>query len=193
MKIGIDVSQLAYSNTGVANYLSCLVKTLFTIDEKNEYILFFSSLRRRIQNSILQIAGQNYLPADTTHQALQAGNSKVKIKTFKFPPALLDLLWNRLHIFPIEWFIGDVDVFISSDWTQPPTKKAKRATILYDLIVYKYPNETDKKIVDTQKRRLAWVKKECDAVFCISESTKKDAKELLGIDERKLHVLYPGV
>src|SRR3989338_4918827 len=111
-----------------------------------------------------------------------------KSKTFKIPPILLDALWNRLHIVPIEWFIGDVDVFISSDWTQPPTKKAKKATILYDLIVHKYPNETDKKIVDTQRRRLTWVKKECDVVFCISESTKKDAMEILGIEKRKLKV-----
>ena len=48
---------------------------------------------------------------------------------------------------PIENFIGPVDIFITSDWTEPPTKKAKKATILYDLIVYKYPDETHKKIV----------------------------------------------
>src|SRR3989338_8991629 len=173
MKIGIDVSQLVYSNTGVANYLENLVQCLLKVDKENEYILFFSGLRRKVQKS--KFKSQNY-------------NSKLKIKTFKIPPILLDTLWNRLHIVPIEWFIGDVDVFISSDWTQPPTKKAKKATILYDLIVHKYPNETDKKIVDTQRRRLTWVKKECDVVFCISESTKKDAMEILGIEKRKLKV-----
>ena len=178
MKIGIDVSQLVYSNTGVANYLENLVQCLLKVDKENEYILFFSGLRRTIQKS--KFKSQNY-------------NSKLKIKTFKIPPILLDTLWNRLHIVPIEWFIGDVDVFISSDWTQPPTKKAKKATILYDLIVHKYPNETDKKIVDTQRRRLTWVKKECDVVFCISESTKKDAMEILGIEKRKLKVIYPGI
>ena len=94
---------------------------------------------------------------------------------------------------PIEWLIGEVDVFISSDWTQPPTVKAKKATILYDLIVYKNPQETAKVIVDTQKRRLEWVKKECDVVLCISEATKKDAMEILGIEEKRLKVIYPGV
>src|SRR5437868_3731416 len=103
MKIGIDISQTAYEGTGVANYIQSLVDSLLMIDRTNEYVLFYSSLR--IQNSKFKI--QNY-------------NAKVKIKSFRIPPTLLDLLWNRLHILPIETFIGDVDVFVSSDWTQPP-------------------------------------------------------------------------
>jgi len=94
---------------------------------------------------------------------------------------------------PIENLIGDVDVFITSDWTEPPTKRAKKMTILYDLIVYKYPQETADKIVATQKRKLAWVKKESDMILCISEATKKDASEILGINEKQLEVIYPGV
>ncbi|MBU4016388.1 glycosyltransferase [Patescibacteria group bacterium] len=178
MVIGIDISQMAYENTGVANYLFNLVKELLNSDHKNEYVLFYSSFRRPIQNS--KFKTQNY-------------SSKVKIKSYRLPPSLLNLLWNKLHIAPIEWFIGDVDIFISSDWTEPPAINAKKATILYDLIVYKYPKETDSKIIATQKRKLNWVKKECDIVFCISESTKKDAMEILGIEEKKLRVIYPGI
>ena len=106
---------------------------------------------------------------------------------------MLDILWNRLHILPIEWFIGDVDVFITSDWTEPPAGKAKKATILYDLTIYKFPKETARKIVETQKRKLEWVKKESDIIFCISEATKKDAMEILGIEEDRLRMIRPGI
>lgn len=190
MKIGIDISQLAYENTGVANYLAQLVENLLKIDHKNQYVLFYSSLRRNFNSS---------------HFSFQS-NPNVLIRQFKFPPALLDLLWNKLHVMPIEDLIGDVDVFLSSDWVQPPTRRAKKATILYDLIVYKYPQESHAKtrfqfknmilsanIVSSQKRRLNWVKKECDKIFCISEATRKDAKEILGIDDTRLEVAYPGV
>lgn len=179
MKIGIDISQLAYENTGVANYLENLFKNIIKIDSKNEYVLFFSSLRKRIPSFVKTSAGKQ-IP-------------NVKIKTFKFPLTLLDLLWNRLHIAPIEWLIGDVDIFITSDWIEPPTRKAKKATILYDLAVYEYPEETDRKIVQTQRRKIEWVKKESDIIFCISESTKKDAMEILKIPESKLKVIYPGI
>lgn len=186
MRIGIDISQLTHEKTGVAEYLSNLILNLVKIDKENEYVLFFSSMRRKfpISNFTLGLnSGRRQFPI----------KNNVKIKSFKFPPFLLDLIWNKLHILPIEWLIGDVDIFISSDWTQPPTTKAKKATILYDLIIYKHPEETDKKIIDVQKRKLLWVKKECDLIFCISESTKKDAQEILGIDENKLKVIYPGV
>ncbi len=200
MRIGIDISQLAYPNTGVANYLKNLVEQLLMEDRENEYILFFSSLRGQLPSSKIW----------TTSPYLRVQEEKIRaksvtIKQFKIPPTILDILWNTLHIFPIEKFIGDVDIFISSDWTQPPSS-SKKATILYDLIVYKFPEETHNtwnfsfknllikpNIVAAQKRRLKWVKKECDKIFCISEATKKDVKNLLNLPEEKLAVIYPGI
>jgi hypothetical protein len=176
MKIGIDISQLAYPETGVANYLQNLVQNLIQIDKKNEYILFFSSLRGKLRSENLKLKD----------------NPNVQIKTFKIPPTLLDLIWNRLHILPIENLIGPVDVFVTSDWTEPPVKKAKKVTILYDLIVYKHPKETAEKIVNVQKRKLQWVKKESQRILCISEVTRKDAEEVLGVPQSRLAVIYPG-
>jgi len=176
MKIGIDISQLAYEKTGVANLLRGFVKGLLAVDNQNEYVLFFSSLRREINDREFTTTG-----------------TKVSLKKFRFPPTLLDILWNKLHVLPIEALIGDVDIFISSDWTEPPTRRAKKATILYDLVVYKAPHETATKIVETQKRKLHWTKKECDVILCISESTKRDAMEILGIAQDRLKVAYPGI
>lgn len=176
MKIGIDVSQLAYSNTGVANYLENLVAALIK-NEDNEFVLFFSSLRRSIPPSVNEFVKK----------------PNVNVKTFKLPPAVLNIIWNKLHKFPIELFVGNVDWFITSDWTEPPTRKARKATILYDLIVYKYPKETAGKIVEVQKNKLFWVKKESDLIFCISDSTKNDAREILGIEDDHLKVIYPGL
>lgn len=189
MRIGIDISQTAYQGTGVANYLTHLVKHLVAVDRENEYVLFFSSLRGNPDQEFI----------DTIR------SSRVTVKSFKFPPLLLDFLWNRLHVVPVERFIGDVDVFISSDWTQPPLQKAKGVSILYDLIVYKYPEESHNQtqfslknlnikvnIVAAQKRRLQWMKEECSKILCISEATKEDAKKILGIEEGRLAVIYPG-
>lgn len=189
MRIGIDISQLAFQGTGVAVYLQNLIAQMIKQDKTNQYILFYSSLRRNFQSSIFNLQS----------------NNNVTIKQFKLPPTLLDILWNRLHILPIEWFIGPLDVFISSDWTQPPSK-SKKITILYDLIVYKYPEETHNQtsfsfknllispnIVASQRKRLAWVKKEVDKILCISASTKKDAMEILGLPEEKFSVVYPGI
>jgi hypothetical protein len=189
MKIGIDVSQLAYPQTGVANYLENLIQNLIEIDKQNEYVLFFSSLRKDLGFKIQDLGKR----------------PNITIKKFRIPPTILDIIWNKLHILPIESLIGDVDIFVTSDWTEPPTKKAKKVTILYDLMVYKYPEESHHQtkfnplkliispnIVEVQKRKLSWVKKESQRILCISESTKKDAGDILGIDKEKLTVIYPG-
>jgi len=175
MRVGIDISQLAYPETGVANFLENLVMNLVKEGKENEYVLFFSSLRKNIPHQISHIKYPN-----------------VCIRNFKLPPLFLDLLWNKLHIVPIEWFIGPIDVFISSDWLQPPTN-ARKITILYDLVVYKYPEETAKKIIEVHKRKLKWVKKEVDKIICISISTKKDAMKILNIPEDRFSVIYPGL
>lgn len=190
MIIGIDISQLAHNNTGVAGYLEHLLVELVK-NEEHEFVLFFSSLR---------------MPVPSAVRNLLKDRKNVRLKTFKFPPTVLNYLWNVLHIVPVETLIGPVDVFITSDWTEPPVKKARKGTILYDLIVYKYPGETHNRtrfsmrdlilkqnIVKIQKNKLKWVKKESDFVLCISRSTKKDAEEILGISSDKLKVIYPGL
>jgi len=177
MRIGIDISQTAYGQTGVSNYLLSLVSELAK-QTGNELVLFFSSLRREVPNEILSLAKDN---------------KRVTIKRFRYPPSVLNLMWNRLHIMPVDRLIGEVDFFITSDWTEPPLASGKKATILYDLIVYKYPKETAKSIIEVQKKKLSWVKKESDVVFCISESTKNDAQDILSIPEKKLRVIYPGI
>lgn len=190
MRIGIDISQTAYENAGVGNYLANLVANMLLEDNKNDYILFFSSLRRRPSNRVIKALRKN---------------PRAQLKMFKIPPTILNIMWNQLHIVPIETFIGKVDFFISSDWAEPPSR-AKKGTIIYDLIVYKYPEETHNEtevrfgtfnispnIVSVQKRKLDWVKKESDVIFAISESTRNDAVDILDLDPKKIKVLYPGL
>ncbi|MFZ5366153.1 MAG: glycosyltransferase family 4 protein [Patescibacteria group bacterium] len=176
MKIGIDISQLAFPGTGVASYTENLVENLLKLDRGNEYVLFFSSLRAKIQNSKLKIKNDNS-----------------KFKIFKFPPLLLEFLWNRLHLVPIETFTGKLDIFHSSDWLEPPARCPKVTTI-HDLAIFKYPETFVPRgghdIVSNLKRKLEWVKKESKLIIAVSESTKKDIVEILGIPEERIRVIY---
>lgn len=177
MRIGIDISQIVYEGTGVGNYVREMVKALLTIDHQNEYVLFGSSLRKR------QKLEQYY---ETVK------NPKVTLCVMSIPPILLDFLWNRLHIIPIEWLIGPLDIFWSSDWTQPPLTHAKGITTVHDVSFLRYPETFAKAILDVQKRRLVWVKRECKVIYCDSEATKQDVMSLVGIARNKLNVIYPG-
>ena len=168
MKIAIDISQVVYG-TGVAVYTKNLVENLLKIDKENEYLLFGGTFRRKgdIQ-SIFPTA-----------------------KVLPIPPTLADFLWNRLHILPIEKLIGEVDVFHSSDWSQPPTK-AFRVTTIHDLAPLLYPSlfpkDIIRNIIQVHRRRLSWVKTEVDRIISPSVATKNDLVKL-GLDGNKVRVI----
>ncbi|KKR31914.1 MAG: Glycosyl transferase group 1 [Candidatus Gottesmanbacteria bacterium GW2011_GWC2_39_8] len=172
MKIGIDISQSAYTATGVGQYTINLVKSLLEQDNENEYKLFFSSLRRSVPEQLTEF-------------------SKL-IKRYRLPPRVLEVFWNRLHVLPIEKLIGEVDVFHSSDWLEPPGRVVKVTTV-HDLVAYRYPETLHARIVSMQKRKLHFAKKETKLFIADSISTKKDMVEILGIDEKRIRVIYLGV
>lgn len=179
MKIAIDISQIVYSGTGVAQYTKQLVLKLIEIDCENQFILFGSSLRKK--KSL-----ENYF------KQIKMVNSSVTYKFFSYPPTLLEILWNKLHVFPIENLIGKIDLFHSSDWLEPPSKSIKITTV-HDFLVFKYPHLFPKKIIETQKRRIFWVTRESNMIIVDSKNTKKDGIELLSIPEEKIQVIYPGI
>jgi len=177
MRIGIDISQVVYEGTGVGRYVRKLVSALLAIDKTNDYILFGSSLRQR-----------NKL--EKFYEAVKGPN--VKLCIIPIPQSLLDILWNRLHWIPIETFTGPIDVFWSSDWTQPPLRHALGVTTIHDLTILRYPESFEgTNIVEVQKRRLAWAKKECKHFLCDSAATANDAQELLAI--KNTTTVYPGL
>lgn len=179
MRIGIDISQIVHEGTGVGEYVRNLVRALLKKDHDNEYILFGASLRKL---------------SKFAEYCKEVGvvNPRFRLVMVPIPPTILEFLWNRLHVVPIEWFIGPVDVFWSSDWIQPPLRRAKGVTTVHDVSFLRYPETFSKMMVDVQKRRLRWVKRECKAVLCDSEATKRDIMDLVGIPQNKLQVVYPG-
>lgn len=176
MKIAIDISQIVHEGTGVAAYVRNIVTHMVTIDAKNEYVLFATSLRKRSVFS----AFVKSLPR------------RVRLISLPIPPTILEILWNRLHIVPVEWLVGFVDVFWSSDWTQPPLLRAKGVTTIHDVSILRFPESFARTITDAHTRKLWLSKKYCSVFFCDSHASKKDVQELLGIDAEKIKVVYPG-
>ncbi|MBI2018960.1 glycosyltransferase family 4 protein [Candidatus Daviesbacteria bacterium] len=165
IKVGLDISQIAHGG-GVATYTQNLAEQLQELTDL-EMVYFYSSLRKPYRGGLKNI------------------------KKYRLPPTLFEMLFNRWRNVPIEKFIGPLDVFHSSDWTQPPSK-AKRVTTYHDVVPLKYPQWSHPKIVEVHKRRLWLVEKEIDFVIAVSEATKKDLMEVSVIPESKIKVIYEG-
>lgn len=179
MKITIDISQIVHEGTGVATYTDQLVRNLLKVDNKNEYILFGISLRK-------------YHKLHEYFSQLSQQNNNLRSCFFHIPPKLGDFVWNKLHRINIENLTDDIDIFHSSDWIQPPSR-AKKITTVHDLLILEYPEVSHPYIVEVQKRRLKWVKKECDMVLTDSVFTKAQVNKILHIDNSRIEVVYPGI
>jgi glycosyltransferase involved in cell wall biosynthesis len=175
MIIGIDISSIPYK-TGVSNYTQNLVVNLLKIDRQNTYKLFYSSLR---------------LPLPKEMADLQKKYHNLKIYTFKLPPTLLQILWNQMHLFPIEFFIGKCDIFHTSDWTQPPTIKAKTIATIHDLTPFLFPKWHHPKVIQAHQNKMRLAAKKCGRFICVSQNTKTDLIKLFPkIDPQKITVIY---
>lgn len=165
MRVGMDISQIAHQG-GVATYTQNLSSKLSKYKEL-EMVYFYSSLRKPYRGELRNV------------------------KKFRLPPTLFELLFNKLRNVNIEHFLGPLDIFHSSDWTQPPSK-ARKITTYHDVVPLKYPHWSHPKIVSVHKRRLKLVEEEIDHVIAVSETTKNDLLEVSSIPKEKITVIYEG-
>jgi glycosyltransferase involved in cell wall biosynthesis len=170
MKIAIDISQIIFG-TGVSKYTKNLVRELLKNDPEDKYVLYGGSMRRF---SELKAVSQTF-----------TGNYETKI--LAYPPTLADYVWNKLHVFPIEKILGQVDVLHTSDWSEPPSS-AFKVTTVHDLYPFKFPRMVHPKVLAVHTRKLSWVIRESSRVISPSESTKEDLINL-GVKEELIRVI----
>lgn len=170
---------LVYQGSGVATYTFNAAKALLTNDKENEYVFFYASLRRPPHFTYL-----------TELKAFGAHIIEVPI-----PSRLLRVIWNRFHLLPVEWFIGKVDVYFSSDYLRPPLLSGtKGITTVHDMIWHKFPQFHNGDIVASHARKMSKLVKYKDTILVDSESSRRDLLDVYSnIPSSRVHVVYPGV
>lgn len=176
MKIAIDVSQSIFG-TGVSDYTVELVRCLLPLSNSHKYSLFGASLRRSPE-----------------FKSLFGNAENVRLTTSLLSPVALDFLWNRLHVLPIESFVGEVDIYHSSDWAQAPSR-AKKVTTVHDLSPFLFPEEMRsgglRDITAVHQRKMKRVANECDKIICVSKSTAHDLVKIFPSIEESRVVVIP--
>ncbi len=181
MVIGIDVTQMAYPGSGVANYTYNLVKNLLLLDKKNIYKLFYSSFRKT---------------QETKEKLNEFKRLGARVFIFPFPPRTFHFLWMKHHLLPVEWLIGKVDFFHSSDFLRPPLLRGtKGITTIHDLTWKIYPQFHTQDIIKAHERKLKKTIEYKDVIIVDSENTKKDLLRYYPQikNNNKLYVIYPGI
>lgn len=177
MKIGIDITPLLFEGSGVANYTYNLVKNLLIIDKKNQYRLFFTSWRINKKYHFLD----------------EFRNLGAKIYRLPFPFKFFQIIWEKFNIFPIEMFIGKVDLFYANDFLRSPSK-IKTITTIHDLVWKIYPHLHKDFIYKTHENKIRKTIQYKDTVIVDSKTTKDDLiKNYPEIKKNKIYIIYPGI
>jgi glycosyltransferase involved in cell wall biosynthesis len=180
MLIAFDLSMLAYAGSGVATYTFNVAKNLLLYDKKNEYRFFYASLRRP----------KNFYYLD---ELKKLGG---KIYQYPFPHQLLNFLWNKNHLLPVEHLIGKVDFYHSSDFYRPPLfYGTKGITTIHDLTWKVYPQYHPPAIIEAHERKMEKTIKYRDIIIVPSQSTKNDLLKFYPQAKKnnKIYVIYEGI
>jgi glycosyltransferase involved in cell wall biosynthesis len=178
MKIGVDIRVLMdkyYS--GVSSYTANLLNAIFALDKDDEYKLFYNSW----QNQDERLGVWN--------------RDNAKVISLHIPNKIFNYFYQKiLHRPRLDEVIGGVDVFWSPHFNFTClSKNTKKIITVHDLSFLRYPE-----FFNARKNFLhqaLGIKKtlcEADKIIAVSENTKNDIVELLGISEEKVKVIYSG-
>jgi len=178
MKIGVDIRVLMdeyYS--GVSQYAANLLNAILELDKDNEYKLFYNSYHS--QEKRLNIWNRD----------------NAKVGGLRIPNKIFNYIYQKIFKFPkLDEILGGTDVFWSPHFNFTSlSKNTKKVITVHDLSFLRYPEFFN-------SRKNFWHKalginktlREADLIIAVSENTKNDIIELVGITEDKIKVIYSG-
>lgn len=178
MKIGVDIRVLMDKNySGVSEYAAQLLAAILEQDKESEYRLFY--------NSWHDLSGRlNVWQRDTA-----------KVISTRWPNKLFNYCLQKSLAYPkLDKLLGDPDIFWSPHFNFTSLKPSIKSVLtVHDLSFLRYPQYFSAR--QNFWHRALNVKqqlKRASAIVAVSENTKNDIIELVGISPEKVQIIYAG-
>lgn len=177
-KVVIDATPICPKPSGVGYFVANLISSLSKFQQQENFNLgivfqpgFKSWLRgsKSFPESLKSYSNLNFVP---------------------MPVRVSDLLLateNKSLFSYFEKYYGYPHIVHGTNYSVYPCRKSLKVMNLYDLTFIKYPNYIDSVVAQYTKKVqscLKWT----DLVMTISESSKRDIVEYLGVDPKKIYV-----
>jgi len=179
MKIGVDIRPLMDKEySGVSWYTLDLLTAILDQDKINEYFLYYNS-GHDISSRMPKILAAN-----------------VKTVSTKYPNKLFNyLLQNVLHWPKLDKLSGGVDIFWLPHINFASfSKNCRKILTIHDLSFLIFPEFfSDRKNFWHRMINVKKIISAVDKIIAISENTKKDIVDNIGVPAEKIMVVYSGV
>src|SRR3989338_4052716 len=175
MRVGIDIRSLQNDSQlrGIGTYTRSLIQALLSVDEKSEYV-FFAFRNRPLPDLCKELAGKKVMVSRLTWRK----------KRF---------VWlSGQALFPYAAKKERLDVFYSPEYIVPVLGRVKKTITVHDFINIEYPLYRKR---SGALRRLYFYLKDktlhrADRISSVSRYTKEKIRQLCGIDESRISVIY---
>ncbi len=179
MKIGIDIRPLNIDRkSGVEGYITNLLESLFKLDNKNEYKLFYNSFR---ENNLAELNFDK--------------KQNVKIYNFNYPNKVLNFSLNYFKYPKIDKMIEGVDIFFQPNILfNSLSNDCKNVLTFHDLSFITHPKYYSwKRRVWHRLINAKRLAQRADGIIAVSKSTKNDLVEIFNINPDKIEVIHSGI
>lgn len=179
MRVGFDATPLLGTRTGVGRYVEHLAGALAGGGRSDE-----ASGDLELVATAFSVRGRSRLPA-----AVPPG---VRVVARPAPANLLQQLWSRVDLPPVEAICGRVDVFHGTNFVLPPLRRARGVLTVHDLAFLRLPGVVDaaslryRALVPRGLARAA-------VVVAPSQATADDVAEAYGVPSDRIAVTPLGV
>ena len=174
MKINIELQPALRDRTGVGWYVYEIVKHL--PKEKIDVTgTIFNFLMKRNDSEVIEELG-------------------IKISTFYLLPYRVYLFLTKKFQFSYNCFFrAKADLYHFMGYVVPYNVKGKVVLTIYDLVVELFPETMEEKNRELLQKEMYRSIKRADHIVTISNSVKSELINILGIDEKSIDVISPGV
>lgn len=175
MKIGYEAKRIFHNNTGLGNYSRNLINILNRYYPENEYFLYNP---KEDNSEKFEISSHNIF-----EKKPRSYFDKKFYNLWRQKNIVKDLIKDNISIF--HGLSGEIPIGLKK-------KGIKSIVTIHDLIFMRYPefySFFDRKIYFYKFRKSV---QNADIVIAISEQTKNDIIQFLGINSSKIKVVYQG-
>lgn len=176
--IGLDLTSAITQGGGIGRYTRELVRALLQADTQKQYRFFSTKppAQTPVANPVPQAPNASYHPAWLDERWLYR-------------------LWYRLKLpLPVQWMLGQVDLFHSPDFVLPPVAgNIPTLLTVHDLSFVHYPHVYPEPLVQYLNRVVPWSVQRATHILADSQATKRDLVEIWNVPDGKITVLYAGI
>ncbi len=174
LTIGFDATAAVRQSAGIGRYTRNLLSALVRRDE----------LRFRVF----------YCGGGKLQGSLPPLNGRANVRSLPLSDRITNAVWHRAQIpLPVQWLTGHFDLFHSPDFTLPPAPGKQTILTVHDLAFLRLPECAYPSLRAYLEVVVPRSARRADHIIAVSEWTRRDVIELLGIAPEKVTTVPEGV